>query len=297
MNHFGLVLWLLGIIAALAVPSYFLARLSIHPPRFAERKTPADLGLEGEKIEFDSLDGLKIRGWWIPSAADSAAAHGATVVLCHGHAMSHTMMLKYAPFLHAAGFHVLLFDFRGRGASEGDATSVGFHEVADLMGAVRFVRQRTRGRVGVFGVSMGGAVAIRAAAVCESIHAVATECAYARLSWALLTYCNLLAPVIGCALFPFLFHFGQRFAGIRIKLAAPVEFIARISPRPVLIIHGHWDLMVWRFHGRLLHAAAGEPKQLWLVPRAWHAASYRTAPAEFEARLTRFFAAALLGNK
>ncbi|MBN1152748.1 MAG: alpha/beta hydrolase, partial [Dehalococcoidia bacterium] len=51
---------------------------------------------------------------------------------------------------------------------------------------------------------------------------------------------------------------------------APVEHIARISPRPILILHGDADDVVPVSHAHRLSAAAREPKSLSIIPDGLH---------------------------
>jgi fermentation-respiration switch protein FrsA (DUF1100 family) len=46
--------------------------------------------------------------------------------------------------------------------------------------------------------------------------------------------------------------------------------MAKISPIPVLILHGDQDRIVPMHHGQRLYEAAREPKQLWIVAGAGH---------------------------
>jgi dipeptidyl aminopeptidase/acylaminoacyl peptidase len=57
----------------------------------------------------------------------------------------------------------------------------------------------------------------------------------------------------------------------------------------VLIIHGMEDRQVPAGHARQLYAAAGEPKELWIVPGAGHTGSLAQAPEEYAARVVAFF--------
>jgi fermentation-respiration switch protein FrsA (DUF1100 family) len=43
-------------------------------------------------------------------------------------------------------------------------------------------------------------------------------------------------------------------------------------------------------HSEMIYAAARGPKQLWVVPRAFHTAAYGFAPEEFRRRVLSFFA-------
>jgi fermentation-respiration switch protein FrsA (DUF1100 family) len=67
---------------------------------------------------------------------------------------------------------------------------------------------------------------------------------------------------------------------------APIEAVAAVSPRPLLLIHGEADSTVAPHHSqRLLEQATG-PKELWLVPEAGHIQALRSK--EMRKRLATF---------
>ncbi|MEE8409182.1 MAG: alpha/beta fold hydrolase [Myxococcota bacterium] len=102
---------------------------------------------------------------------------GAVAMSCHGMLSTkdgekHAML---AELLAERGIAMLRFDFAGRGESDGELFDLSYsNEMEDLDAAVSFVAERGIQRVGVFGSSMGGAVALMAAARDERIVAVAT---------------------------------------------------------------------------------------------------------------------------
>ncbi len=70
---------------------------------------------------------------------------------------------------------------------------------------------------------------------------------------------------------------------------APVDHIAAISPRPILLIHGLDDTKVTPGSSRTLFAAAGEPKELWLLPGSQHTKGINDYPEEYSRRMVEFF--------
>lgn len=114
--------------------------------------------LSAEVVQFSSESGAEIHGWFIPGQKQ----HGA-VVLMHGVRSNRTSMLGRARFLSRAGYTVLLFDFQAHGESLGKQITFGYLESRDAVAAVRFVRARApEERIGIIGVSMGGAAALLA---------------------------------------------------------------------------------------------------------------------------------------
>ena len=75
--------------------------------------------------------------------------------------------------------------------------------------------------------------------------------------------------------------------------ADPIKFIAKISPRPVYLVHGQKDDETTPMNGEKLFNAAREPKTMWRTPEARHAQSWQLYPAEYQARMGAFFEAAL----
>lgn len=275
--------------AGVALGTLAFAWFATHPPRLRVRRSPADFSLEFEPVQFSSADGLKLSGWLIPTAPAEAAK--GVVTLCHGYPMNRTEMLPYARFLHDAGYALLLFDFRALGESEGDLCSIGHHEVDDLHGALDYLTSRPDTAElpkGALGLSLGGAVSIMTAARDERLRAVVAEASFPTLQHALdkrFWFTGPLSPLITRPVR----WWGQRWFPVQPGEVAPGAEISAISPRAVMLIQGKRDLLVdWR-ETVAMYEAAGEPRELWLMPRSHHARCLRDEPEEYARRVTAFF--------
>jgi hypothetical protein len=82
-------------------------------------------------------------------------------------------------------------------------------------------------------------------------------------------------------------------AGIDITRVRPMDVIAEISPRPLLIIHDQGDPVALADNSLRNFAAARLPKQLWLVPGSGHGDAQIIAKSQYRSRVTSFFEAAL----
>ncbi len=120
-----------------------------------------------QAIGFSS-DGLALKG--VLHLPDGAARPRPAIILCHGFGGScrgagHP---ELGQALTRAGYVVLRFDFRGCGQSEGErANVICLEEARDLRQAIDFLETRPevdRDRIGVIGASLGGSVAIYVAA-------------------------------------------------------------------------------------------------------------------------------------
>ena len=118
------------------------------------------------------------------------------------------------------------------------------------------------------------------------------DCPYASLDHAVRQH-FVGFGTLGSLLYPPTRWFGERMIGHSVADVSPLRVVARIAPRPLLLIHGMADDTIPPHDSQLLYDAAGQPKQLWLVPGAAHVGSHLARPAEYERRVSHFFANAL----
>src|SRR5213083_45317 len=148
-----LALYAAVLVAGFVGVSLLVFWLAVRPPRLTVPLAPRDFGLAVEDVAITTDDGLRLAAWLV--ARPGAPA----VVLLHGYPADRADMLPIAAGL-ASRFTVLLLDQRYFGESEGRLTTLGFKERRDLGRALDFLATRGVGAVGVFGFSLGGAVAL-----------------------------------------------------------------------------------------------------------------------------------------
>jgi fermentation-respiration switch protein FrsA (DUF1100 family) len=158
----------------------------------------------------------------------------------------------------------------------------------------------TPAHIFALGESMGAGIVLQSAAVDPRIEAVVAEASFANMREASYDYAGLRKyPLLGKTLFaPFswtLLYRGEKLAGFPIAEVSPVKAVAS-RPFPVLLICDEKDVALPCRHSEMIYAAARGPKQLWVVPRAFHTAAYGFAPEEFRRRVLSFFAAAAAAN-
>jgi len=256
---------------------------------------PTSLGLQYTDAFFESLDGKRLHGWFFPasgglggrSALETHARARATVVHFHGNAENITTHFWNVAWLPGEGYNVFAFDYRGYGRSAGSLDRTGIQD--DAAAAVRYVRTRPDvdpQRLILFGQSLGGAIAVYVAAAQtrEGIRAVVIDSAFSG-------YRAIVREKLGGSWLTWPLQWPLSFL-VSDRLS-PKPVIHRVSPIPLLIIHGTADEIVPYHHAEELFAAAREPKTLWLVPNAGHTQVLQKYGEVYRRRLIAFFEEAL----
>jgi dipeptidyl aminopeptidase/acylaminoacyl peptidase len=273
-----LALYAAVLVAGFLGASLFAFWLAVRPPRLAVPLVPRDFGLAVEDVTITSDDGLRLAAWLVLRPGAPA------VVLLHGYPADKADMLPIAAGL-ARRFTVLLVDQRYFGRSEGRLTTLGFRERRDLERAVDFLAARGVGPVGVFGFSLGGAVALLAAAADPRIRAVAAYAPFADLALLgheLYAWLWLLKyPLVGMVRV-----WSRLFLGHDLARPTPVEAAARLAV-PVLLIASRADEQIPFEHAQRLRdaLAANRHAEFLFTERERHG----ELPPDFESRLMHFF--------
>ena len=256
--------------------SYFFYPLKDHLPN------PALEGIAREDISIPTPDGVTLHGWLLRPDGEPRG----TVLFLHGNAENVSTHVNSVLWLVGSGYRVVVVDYRGYGKSGGKPTMAGVH--ADALAAIDALfgmEEIDKDRVAVLGQSLGGAVAI---------HAVANSPHKARIG----------VLVVDSAFSGYREIAREKLAEVALfkPFRAPLSrlvtdrysarlWIARVSPVPVLVIHGDADQVVPRAHGERLFGLAGGPKALWIVPGAGHIQAF--ASPDVRARLLGFLSDAL----
>ena len=295
MRRLKLATGLILVVGALTTSGMFwvarreAARLVTHLPdeRPPIERTPADVGMDYRDVQVTTSDGLRLAGWWTPSK------NGAAVIVQHGYKTNRsTQLLDIAATLARGGYGVLLSSLRAHDLNDGRVISFGLEEMKDLSAWLAFI-QTLEGvepsRIGIFGNSLGGSLAIQLAAQAQSIKAIVTHSAVASVRSTVetsITYFTGLPP------FPFtsmiLFWVEQDWA-MQPDLLDFTAWIAALDSQPILLMQGGADVVVAPESGQLLYDAAREPKELWFEPDLGHVDFQRERSQEFSDRVVGFF--------
>ncbi len=268
---------------------YFLARIATrHPFVYHDREneglTPASFGLAFQDVSFRSADGVPLSGWWV-----GAPQAKGTVIMVHGLNRSRIEMVRRVPFVHGEGWNALLFDLRHHGASGGAATTFGAKEEQDVDAAARLARERSPGPVVLWGVSLGAASSVLAAAEDASIAGVICDSSYRSLDDTVRHHLRLFRsfrwwlrfvpvwPVADEALYWMGRLGGFDPGSVDIRAAA-----ARLSGRPALFVATSEDPRMPKEIAFELQAAVGPTAEVLVVPGRSHGGAWRDGTAAYE---------------
>jgi uncharacterized protein len=279
------------LLAGVGGVGWIASERAIHPAARHYEKDLRDFpSLHPREVSFESRTHVRIASRFFPGEGR------ATVVLSHGYGDNQVQMLPYADFLVRQGFSVFTYDMRNRGRSGGDAVTLGAREVDDLMSAVDYLGTQPEvdpNRIGAMGLSLGASTTILAAANDSRIKAVLDDSGFSDAPAAI---SSSFEHFIGLPPFPFApvtLAIVRLRTGINVSAIRPVDAIARISPRPLLIVHCMDDKVLPPDNSERNFAAAKEPKQIWRIPTGGHVDGLTVAGREYERRVGQFFAESL----
>ncbi|WP_068269296.1 alpha/beta hydrolase [Aldersonia kunmingensis] len=239
---------MLCVVALLLVAAWAFQRRLIYLPDRTP-PPPAHTVLENARdVRLLTTDGLELGGWYVPAIGGS----GITVLVANGNAGNRLDRAALAEGLSAAGFAVLLFDYRGYGGNPGSPSEDGL--ALDVRAAHRYLveeRQVPSSRLLYFGESLGAGV----------VAELATDHPPAGL---LLRSPFADLAGVGREHYPFLP------VGLLLKdRFQVVDHIARVSV-PTTVVYGTADTIVPASHSERVAAAAGGPVERVVLPRVGH---------------------------
>jgi alpha-beta hydrolase superfamily lysophospholipase len=279
----------------------------------------AATGSTREDFDVTAPDGSLLRGWKVRPKNPN----GSWVLLFHGVADNRVGVIGQSEFLLRAGYSIVMMDARAHGASGGPIATYGWLERNDTRAIIDALLSSEHVGAGpaapasaarsssltsltsstsltspfhlfALGESMGAGIVLQSAAADPRIEAVVAEASFANMREASYDYAGLRKyPSLGKTLFvPFswtLLYRGEKLAGFPLAEVSPLKAVASRA-FPVLLICDEKDVALPCRHSEMIYAAARGPKELWVVPGAFHTAAYGFEPQEFRRRVLSFFA-------
>ena len=286
-----------------ALGFYMIHRLS-HPARTALYGSPRDFQLILQKPmwydeKWKNSDGTQAVGWLL--LRDKPAP---VIILSHGYGSNRSEALTLSFELWKSGYHVLLYDLRGHGESPVKWSGLGTYERDDLLSAIKFLKERKNekgelildGRVGLYGVDLGGYASLAASAEDPIIKAVAVDSVFPDVNH--FVNAQLKGGVgsnemgnrlVDSQWTKWLAQLTMQMYLLRREDGEPaLEAVATATGRNLLFITAN-DTGIFDLMTRELYNAARGQKELVEVPHSHMGRLYEKEAAAYDARITAFF--------
>lgn len=234
-------------------------------------ETPGDHDIPFDVAWIPTKNNKQLHAWRIPAQTECTDI-SPTLILVHGWNRNLARMIPYIKELQPRGYNLLVFDARGHGNSDSDEFSSMLHFTEDIEAALEFILHEPcvdREKIGVIGLSIGGAASLLAASRNPQIKSIVTVGAFAHPA-------DIMRSEIEKKKLPF-FPLGLMFfkyvefrLGTTFKKVAPENNIANTDAK-ILLIHGKEDETAEFEHAeRLFKAGQNDNVELWALENKGH---------------------------
>ncbi len=260
----SLVLFYLSLIFYLAFRQKQLIFLPTHT---YPTRSPKEVGIEFEEHFYQFPNGDTIHLWFISAQNPTQE----TILFCHGNSGNLGNRLEIIKTLYNLGLNILIFDYRGYGASKGAIGEKTTYQDAEAM--LNFLKEKkgiTESHIIAYGRSLGGGVATEIAFRHPNIKGLILDSTFTSL------------PDIAQHYYPYI--------PVRWVLNHRYENIRKIKKitLPKLIIHSQEDEVIPISHAHRLYKAAKPPKYLLILPKGTHTNCFMVSRKEYLSGITEF---------
>lgn len=256
----GIILLIVVIFAAIP-PLVMNDMVNMHVT-FSQTWTGAEQGLDPERLVLITQDGLDIVAYEVYVENPKAVV----IFLSGIHNPSVTAFFGHARMLLDEGYASILLEMRAHGESEGDVIALGFKEPLDTRAVVDYIRANPRYAetpIVVYGLSMGGAVAINSIGQIPDIDALISMSAYS--GWDDVFLDNMGASgLVAAVQRPFIRLYTALKYGWANRNINPKDEIQKLGDRPALLIHARGDSQISYANFERLVARAPAHVETWV---------------------------------
>lgn len=240
-----------------------------------------------KRMAIESNDGLKLAGLYMRTEKKPMKG---SVILIHGIRSSKEYLLPIAQWLNEKGYNALLIDQRAHGDSEGKYCSFGFQEKQDVYLWVDKLMstEEVTGPIGIWGQSLGGAVALQSMANDERIKFGIIESAFSDFESIVHDYFELFLGFDCPFITDYLIWRAGQVASFDPELVVPAE-AARQIHQPIIMVHGERDNRIKiRYAKANFEHIASCDKTFITYPEATHFNIWKVGGEDYFERVERF---------
>lgn len=240
----------------------------LYYPTRGKYVNPEKLKFPPEEIEVNSGNGQKLVGWLFRAQKEpNLSQERPTILFFHGNGQNLSAHFLGLYWVLEKDYDFLIFDYPGYGGSEGEPNQSNTVESGHLF--YQWIKQHRPGPIVIFGQSLGGAVALQ---VAQQLHQDENLCLVA-VDSTFASYQKAARKTLARHWFSWPI---QWLAWLTISdKEAPEDHISKISPKPLVVIHGKKDEVVSYELGEEVFELAKEPKEFWPVDEAGHIQAFQ----------------------
>ncbi len=265
---------------------FYLPRIFIEPNNIIvkllnkspNKLTPKAFLLDFNKMEVFTKDGFKISGYKIYS---QTSKNKGTIIFLHGIRAYKEHFLPMSKLLSKRGFNSVIIDLRGHGESGGTYCTFGQQEKHDIVSIIDVIMldNRLSKNIGVWGQSLGGAIALQTMAIDKRIKYGIVESTFSDLKDVSEEYLKRLLKVDNKFLTKYLL---QRVYDIaEIEKVKPKEIVKNIT-QPIVLVHGTNDKRINIYHALLNYKnIKSKDKTLLQIESATHLNVWKQGGAKY----------------
>jgi len=254
-----------GYILAIHVLPYAI----IQPQKINLAITPQSLGLQGENLTVVTKDSISLKGYYIHPKVQKTKG---IMILIHGIGGCKEHFLNLAKNLESQGIASVVFDGRAHGESGGKYCTYGFYEKQDISVIVDLIKMENPSLpIGIWGNSLGGAIAIQALEIDKRIAFGVIESTFTELDQIVYDYQKQITKGIGLRFMSdAALQEAGNIANFNPDEVKPIISVTKIE-QPLFIAHGNADENINYTYGKLLYEnLASAEKEFVLVEGAGH---------------------------
>jgi uncharacterized protein len=242
---------------------------------------PKQLNLVYDEVNFKSLNGTDLHGWFFKAKTKKVKG---TIIQFHGNAQNISTHFYSLVWLIDEGYNLFTFDYEGYGKSQGEASQskVNQDALAALQKGMSLSEVHGKGKVVVYGQSLGGAVLLRSLADYPEASKVdvlvvdSTFYSYKATAFHALTSRWFLVPF-------------SPLAYVLVSDAYAPEPILKKIHTPILVIVGQKDPVIPQKFGKKIFKKVGSSKKwLWKLPEGQHIDAFHHAGGRYRKDFTEF---------
>lgn len=261
IKYIGVSLVIIILILAFIGVHFIAPSAIIKPGRVHLEIVPEDFGVKSEKVTLYTKDNINLVGYHIASKTTETRG---VLILVHGVGGCKEHFVELGARLSKNGIASMIFDERAHGESGGEYCTYGYNEKNDIRTIVDYVKTIYKDTpIGIWGNSLGGAVAIQAMEVDQRIEFGIIESTFTDLHQITFDYKKKVLKGIGLRFISdYALQRAAKIADFDPYQVSPIQSVTKIE-QPTFIAHGDADKRISFAYGKALFDNLKTTDKIW----------------------------------